>query len=67
MSIAFSIFLAAVFLGVIYLYINTRGRWNWPRITKRALVILGVLIAIPYRHEFSASSAMRHGSDGHNL
>lgn len=46
-SVGVGIFFGAVFLGLIYLYVNTRDRWNWSRIAKRTLMVLVVLIAIP--------------------
>ena len=38
-SVSVGIFFGAVFLGLIYLYVNTRERWNWSRIAKRTMVV----------------------------
>lgn len=47
MNIGFGIFAGLVVLGIIYLYTQTKDRWNWGKIAKRSLLILGIIIAIP--------------------
>lgn len=50
MSIGEGIFYGLVFLGIIYLYIQTRDRWNWKKIVLRlfggivGLLLIAVLI-----------------------
>ena len=47
MNIGFGIFGGLVVLGIIYLYTQTKDRWNWSKIAKRSLIALGVIVAIP--------------------
>lgn len=44
MTLGTGIFLAALFLGIVYLYINTRDRWDWKKIAKR--FFLGIIALI---------------------
>jgi len=46
MGIGTGIFLGLVFVGLIFLYINTRGEWNWQKISKRMLIGFGVLVIL---------------------
>lgn len=46
MSIGLGIFLGAVFLGTVFLYVKTSERWNWRKGARRLFVSLGVLVAI---------------------
>ena len=42
MSIGLGIFLASLYLGTIYLYVQTRDRWNWSRLIARgAFLVVG--------------------------
>ena len=42
MSIGLGIFLASLYLGTIYLYVQTRDRWNWSKLIARgAFVVVG--------------------------
>jgi len=46
MSIGFGIFLGLFFCGLIYLYTQTKDRWNWAKRCKSVFVVLGVLISL---------------------
>src|SRR5688500_5937508 len=46
MSIGVGIFLGCLVLASVYLYANTRERWNWRRIAKRTFIAFGALVAI---------------------
>jgi hypothetical protein len=46
-GIGLGIFAGLVVLGVIYLYTQTKDRWNWSRIMKRSLIGIGALITLP--------------------
>ncbi len=54
MSIGEGIFYGLVFLGIVYLYIQTRDRWNWKKIVFRLFgAIIGlVLIAVSIDYIF---------------
>lgn len=41
MSLGLGIFLSSLFLGTVYLYVNTRDRWKWRRIVKWVFAGLG--------------------------
>jgi hypothetical protein len=45
MSIGLGIFLASLYLGTIYLYVQTRDRWNWSKLIARSgfLVVGGAM------------------------
>jgi hypothetical protein len=45
MNIGLGIFGGLVILGIIYLYTQTKDRWNWSRMVKRLLIGIGILIA----------------------
>jgi hypothetical protein len=40
MSIGLGIFLASLYLGTIYLYVQTRDRWNWSRLVARGAALM---------------------------
>jgi hypothetical protein len=42
MSVGTGIFLGAVYLGTVYLYSQTRDRWDWSRVTRRGAVLLAI-------------------------
>lgn len=44
MSVGTGIFLGAVFIGLIYLYVNTKETWAWRKIIKRAMLTFVSLI-----------------------
>jgi hypothetical protein len=45
MSIGLGIFLASLYLGTIYLYVQTRDQWNWSRMVARtAFLAAGALV-----------------------
>ena len=46
MSIGFGIFLGLFFCGLIYLYTQTKDRWNWAKGCKSVFVVMGVLISL---------------------
>lgn len=49
MSVGTGIFLAALFLGLVYLYVNTKDNWPWRKIVKRTgltMLILTVLFGV---------------------
>jgi hypothetical protein len=43
MSLGTGIFLASIFLGLVYLFINTKDRWNWKKII---LFTIGGIVAL---------------------
>lgn len=47
MIIGFGIFGGLAFLGLVYLYTQTKDRWNWGKIAKRSFFALGIILAIP--------------------
>ena len=47
MGIGIGIFLGLATLGIIYLYAQTKDRWNWVKIAKRVGIAILVLISIP--------------------
>jgi hypothetical protein len=48
MGLGTGIFLGCLFLGFIYLYINTRDRWNWLKIIKGVAILTFALITTIY-------------------
>jgi hypothetical protein len=54
MSVGEGIFYGLVFLGIIYLYIQTKDRWNWKKIVFRFFggIIVLVLIAVSLDYIF---------------
>lgn len=46
MSVGTGIFFGAVFMGLIYLYVNTKDIWAWRKITKRVMLTILVVIVI---------------------
>jgi hypothetical protein len=44
-GIGLGIFAGLALLGIIYLYTQTKDRWNWSRMVKRLLIGIGILIA----------------------
>jgi len=47
MGIGIGTFLGLVFIGTIYLYIQTKDTWNWKKIWKLVGIGIGALIVIP--------------------
>lgn len=46
MSLGVGIVLASIFLGTVYLYVQTRDQWDWRKTWKRLLRSVGILLAI---------------------
>jgi len=46
MNLGLAIFLSSLILGLIWLYVNTKDRWNWKLIWKRALKYSLILILL---------------------
>jgi hypothetical protein len=46
MSLGLGIFLASMFIGTVYLYVQTRDQWDWRKIWTRLLKSVGALVVI---------------------
>ena len=46
MDVGTGIFLGAIFLGVVGLYITTRDRWNWRKLILRPLLALVAFVVV---------------------
>src|SRR5262249_35682038 len=46
MSAGLGILFGSVFLGFILLYLGTKGTWNWQKIVRRSVIVIGVLVAL---------------------
>ena len=43
-SVVTRVLLAAVFLGIVALYLDTRDRWNWAKLTRFMILALALLV-----------------------
>jgi hypothetical protein len=59
MSIGEGIFFGSLFLGIIYLFLQTRDRWNWKKISLISLSILCgivlIILGLIFKSEFTSS------------
>jgi hypothetical protein len=65
MNLGTGIFLSSVFLGLVWLFLGTKDRWNWPRIVKvlAAFAVVAVLAAASISHVRYREEAEQYRKD----